>query len=132
MPQATDIVVKNGASPLVDKTFSLVTPASGDGGIAHWALKEGSISAVFPTLTASAAKNGNRARKLKLVITLPSSYADAVTGLTNVGSSAQANVSVTIPDTFPEDQKANFVAFVANIMGHSLIKAMVRDAYPAT
>lgn len=132
MPQATDIVVKNGAPSPVDKTFSLVTPASGDGGIAQWALKEGSISAVFPTLTASAVKNGNRARKLKLVITLPSSYSDAVTGLTNVGSSAQANVSITIPDTFPEDQKANFVAFVTNIMGHSLIKAMSRDAYPAT
>lgn len=132
MPQATDITVKNGATTPVDKTFSLISPAAGDGGIATWALKEGPISAVFPQLTASAAKNGNAARKLKVTLTCPSSYNDAVTGLTNVNSSAQMNVSFTIPDTYPEDKKADFVAFATNLLSSSLLKAMIRDAYPAT
>lgn len=132
MPQATDLTVNNGATTPVSKTFSLVSPASGDGGIATWVLKEGPISAVFPQFTASAAKNGNGARKLKLVLTCPSSYNDAVTGLTNVNSSAQMNISVTIPNTYPEDKKADFVAFATNLQATSLLKAMIRDAYPAT
>lgn len=132
MPQATDLTVKNGATTPVDKTFSLITPASGDGGIAQWALKEGPISAVFPSLTASAAKNSNAARKLKVTLRCPSSYQDSVTGLTNVNSSAEMNVSFTIPDSFPETNKADFVAFAVNLLGTSLLKAMIRDAYPAT
>lgn len=132
MPQAINITVKNGASTPVDKTFSLVTPAAGDGGIAMWALKEGSISAVFPTLTASAHRTGNKSRKLALKIRLPSSYNDAVTGLTSVNSAAEANVTVSVPDTFPEALKDDFVAYVTNIVGTALIKNMMRDAYPAT
>lgn len=30
MPQATDLVIKNGAGTPVDKTFTLMAPAAGD------------------------------------------------------------------------------------------------------
>lgn len=132
MPQATNITVKNGASTPVDKTFILVTPAAGDGGIAAWALKEGPISSVFPTITASAHRTANKSRKLTLKFRLPSSYNDAVTGLTSVGSAAEANISISMPDTFPEALKNDFVAFAANIVGNQLVKELMHDAYPAT
>lgn len=128
--QATDIVVKNGAE--VDKTFKLINPAAGLGGIASWNIKEGAISAVFPALTLSATRNTNGVRTLQLKLSLPSSYNDTVTGLTNVGSRAEAHVTVKMPDTFPEALKDDFVAFTANVVNDGLIKACLRDAEPAT
>lgn len=129
MPQATDIVVKNGTN--VDKTFTLIAPAAGYGAAAQWSLKEGTISAVFPTLRATAttdtSKNG-----LHLNFYVPASYTDSVTGLTVVKNRAEVNIKVAIPKDFPENRKDDWVAFVSNIVNHSLIKAMVRDATPAT
>lgn len=130
MPQATNITIKDGAN--VDKTFTLIAPASGDGGIAEWALKEGTIASVFPRFTASAARTGNRSRKLTLKVRVPSSYQDSVTGLTNVGSAVEFNGSITVPDDFPEGKKADHVAFVANLINSALVKSMLSDAYPAT
>lgn len=132
MPQAADIVVQNGAATPVDKTFTLVTPASGDGGIAEWALKEGPISSVFPVLTASAAKTGNSSRKLTVKFRLPSSYTDSVTGLTNVNSAAEMNVSFSVPNSLPEALKDDYVAFCTNLLSSALLKSMIKDAYPAT
>lgn len=128
--QATDIVVKDGSE--VDKTFKLINPAAGLGGIASWNIKEGAISAVFPALTLSATRNTNGVRTLQLKLSLPSSYNDTVTGLTNVGSRAEAHVTVKMPDTFPEALKDDFAAFTANVVNDSLIKACLRDAEPAT
>lgn len=129
MPQASDIIVKNAAS--VDKTFALITPAAGDGGIAEWALKEGTISAVFPRITASSHKTP-RGRVLTEKFRYPSSYNDAVTGLTNVGSAAEVNVKISVPSDYPENKKDDFVAFTVNAFQTALLKAMMRDAVSAT
>ena len=127
MPQAANLVVKNGASTPVDKTFTLISPAAGDGSMAVWALKEGSISAVFPQLTAMANATPT-ARKLKVRFRLPSSFTDAVTGRTMVASRAEMNVDFTIPADFPEALKDDFVAYSVNIAATELLKAMIRDA----
>lgn len=131
MPQATQtLVIKNAAG--VDKTFTLISPAAGDGGIMEYALKEGTISSVFPKLTASATKSGNRSRKLKTKFILPSSWTDTVTGLTNVGSRAEFNGDVSVPDDFPESLKDDFVALATNAFRTALLQAMIRDAVPGT
>lgn len=131
MPQATDLTIANGATTPVSKTFSLLTPAAGDGGIASWALKEGTISSVFPSITARSVRTP-RGRNLTIKFRLPSSYTDAVTGLTMVGSAGEMNVKVTVPDDLPETLKADFVAFGTNLFQQALIKAMLKDALPAT
>lgn len=133
MPQATNLVVKNGASTPVDKTFTLISPAAGFGGIANWSLKEGAIAAVFPTFTAQAVQlSGGKVNKLTMKLRLPSSYLDSVTGLTNVGSFFGADVVVTVPSTFPEDKKNDAVAFLTNLLNTTLVKEMSRDATPST
>lgn len=129
MPQATDLVIKNSAA--VDKTFALITPAAGDGSVAEWALKEGTISSVFPRLSASSKATSDK-RNLKVKFFMPSSYTDAVTGLTNVGSRAEVNTSITIPRDFPEALKSDFVAYATNAYKTALLQAMWRDALPAT
>lgn len=129
MPQAANIVVKNAAN--VDKTFTLIAPASGDGGIAEWALKEGAISGVFPRLTASTARTGNRSRKLQLKVRVPSSYVDSITGNTVTGPAVEFNGTISVPDDFPEAGKADHVAYVTGLLSSALIKNMLLDAYPA-
>lgn len=130
MPQAIDLVVKNGAATPVDKTFTLISPAAGNGSIAHWALKEGVISSIFPRFTAAAQRNG-QSGKLRMKLTVPASYTDSVTGLTSVKSNFMVEVNVAVPDDFPEANKADAVAFAVNLIGHNLIKAMIRDAVGA-
>lgn len=132
MPQATDLVIKNGAGTPVDKTFTLMAPAAGDNSVATWALKEGTISSVFPKITALARKTTNQSRTLQVKLRLPSSYTDTVTGLTKVASAFEFNGSISVPDDFPENLKPDAVAFTANLLNHALIKAMMRDAVPAT
>lgn len=132
MPQAIDLTVKNGAATPVDKTFTLVTPAAGDGGLARWCLKEGSISAVFPELTAVARATTNESRRLSVRLRIPSSYTDAATGLTMVNSYAEMNASFSLPASYPEALKADFVAFAINLLSTNLLREMIRDAYPAT
>jgi hypothetical protein len=128
MPSAIDLVINNAAP--VAKTFSLLSPAAGDGASAKWALKEGTIMKVFPKWELSS-RAGNKARKTLITFTLPSSFTEAATGLTAVGSSAQANISVTMPDDFPEALKNDFQAYVVNGVANALIKACIRDALGA-
>jgi hypothetical protein len=130
MPAAVDLVIANGSA--VNKTFSLYTPAAGDNSVAMWKLKEGAISAVFPTISVLARATGNKARKTQHKIRVPSSYVDVSSGLTQVGSSVDAVLDVTIPDDFPEAGKGDAVAFIANYVNSVLAKALIRDALPAT
>lgn len=133
MPQAIDIVINNGASTPVSKTFTLIAPAAGDGSYANWRLKEGTISSVFPAIAVKATQNARgTGRKVNVKFRLPSSYTEQVTGLTKVGSAFDFNVDVTVPDDFPESLKNDAVAFATNLMNTALIKACVRDAVPAT
>lgn len=129
MPQATNLTIKNGAA--VDKIFELISPAAGDGGIAEWALREGAISSVFPRITLSAAKAA-KGRNAKLKVRVPSSYNDAVTGLTNVASAAEFNATYSVPADFPESKKDDYIAYVTNTVNSALMKACGRDALPCT
>lgn len=136
MPQAIDLILKNGASTPVDKTFTLLSPAAGYNSVAEWALKEGPISSVFPRITTMARPGMNSARTaskhVQIKLKVPSSYTDTVTGLTMVGSGFEMNASVVIPNDFPEALKDDAAAFAKNLLAHALIQAMVKDGSPAT
>lgn len=132
MPQAANITVKNGAATPVDKVFELLTPAASDGSSALWALKEGANSKTFNTVEASSRKNASRdAQKLAMTYVFPSTYVDAASTLTLVKDRAVVNITVTIPDDFPEAKKDDLVAFTANLTNSTLVKAMIRDARAA-
>lgn len=133
MPQAIDLVVKNGAATPVDKTFTLISPAAGYSGIAEWMLKEGTSQVSFPNLTVSAVRNQQRSsRTAKIRLRIPATYTDPNTGLEAPLGNFDFHATVTVPDVFPESQKNDAVAFTSNLMSHALIKAIVKDAVPAT
>lgn len=132
MPQAADIVINNGAGTPVAKTFTLLSPASGYQSWANWALKEGTISSVFPKIAALARATGNNAYRSQLKLRIPSSYTDSVTGLTKVGSAWEMNVDTIVPNDFPEALKADAIAFAKNLLAHAIVQAIIRDGQPAT
>jgi hypothetical protein len=133
MPQATDLVIENGATTPVAKTFTLMTPSAGDSSSAKWALKEGTISKVFPSIEQTARANAsNDARKVNGTLKVPSSYTEAATGLTAVGSSAVFNWTATVPNDFPEALKNDFAAFAKNAVADAILNACIRDGLPAT
>lgn len=130
MPSATNLVVKNAAN--VDKTFSLLSPAAGDGGFASWALKEGALVGSFPQFTAGSTKT-SKGRQLKTKLTIPVSYVDTVTSQTIITNDRfEVNVSVAIPDGVPESVRDDCAAYAVNTLGTALIKSMIRDGLPAT
>lgn len=133
MPQAVDIVIKNGAATPVDKTFALIAPAAGDGSYANWRLREGVISSVFPRIAIKAMENaGKTARKANIKLQIPSSYMESVTGLTKVGSGFDLDITVTVPNDYPEALKNDAVAFTSNLMNVPMVKAIIRDSFSAT
>lgn len=129
MPQAANITVKNHA--LADKVFTLMTAASGEGGVARWALKEGGSPVAYPTMTISAKATSNRSRKTQVKIRIPYHYTDATTGLVKAGPAYEFNGDFSVADEFPEAMRNDAVAFVANLTASLLVKEVCRDGYPA-
>ena len=129
MPQQTNLSVANASA--VNKTFTAISPGA-FGVIAEWALKEGVVPTIFPRLSALANRTANASNKLVLKLTYPSSYVDAASGLTKPGTSAYAEVRVSMPDAFPEAMRDDFAAYLANTVATALVKSMVRDGVNAT
>lgn len=130
MPAAIALTVKNGAN--VDKTFSLDSPAAGDGAFAAWSLKDGAVVAAFPQFTAGSTKTP-RGRQLKTKLYIPVSYVDTSTSQTVVtGERFEVNVVVSVPDAVPVAIRDDCAAFAVNLLGTTLIKSMIRDGLPAT
>lgn len=134
MPQATNLVVKNGASTPVDKTFILLSPSAGYGGVAEWVLKEGSTVSAFPRFTAVArpSKGSRPGQNLQTKFRMPASYTDPATGAAMVTANAEFHATVVMPDAFPESARDDFVAYATNLIITALLKAMMRDGLPAT
>jgi alpha-acetolactate decarboxylase len=130
MPQAADITVDDASGD--DILFTNISSSAMGSGVAEWWNKVGTIVGVFPKITTSARKTGNNSQKMQGKFTYPSSYTDAVTGLTQVKSAAQFNFDSTLPADFPEALKADYAALAGNIVKNAIITAQIKDAVPAT
>jgi hypothetical protein len=130
MPTAATFTLNNASA--VAKTFTLLSPSAGYGGVAEWNLKEGTIQGVFPKVTTSARISGNQSRVMQGKLRVPSSYTDTVTGLTRVGSAAEFNFTSSIPDDFPEALKADYAAYAKNLVAQAIVNEQLKDGTPAT
>lgn len=138
MPQASNLVLKNGATTPVDKTFTLLAPAAGYGSIAEWALREGGTPNMYPRITAlvRAGMSPGSGSKLPTKVIqckfrLPYGYTD-VNGVAVTTGAAEANLSFTLPDDFPDSLSADFVAFSKNFMATTVLADMLAQRAPAT
>lgn len=130
MPQATSLTVKNASN--VDTLFDLITPAAGDGSQAVWYNKTGLTPAAFPKLLASARRSRTGVRTLTVRFELPATYVDPTSGLPIKVATPLIKLESVIPETYPESLRDNNVALALNLFQTSLLKAMARDAIPAT
>lgn len=131
MPQATNMSLNNAAA--VAKTFELLQPSAGLGSNAEWVLKEGAIVGVFPRITSQVRVNTqskSRISQHKLVV--PQGIVDSTTSTTTVGARFEANLVVTVPDSFPAALRPDAVAYLANYIAHALTKAVIQDGSAAT
>lgn len=129
MPQATDLAIKNNAG--VSKTFALAAPASGVMP-AVWLLREGANQSVFPKVEMSSRKNGaGDARKVQTTFTLPVAVVDA-SGITRRAAAFSVNIDVTVPDLVSDAARDDAIAYVADLVGHTLYKSCVRVGFAPT
>lgn len=129
MPQAINLSILNAAA--VAKTFTLLNPSAGVNSAALWELQEGAHSGVFPKLSAvtrpdtSAAKSKpGSASVLKLM--LPQAVTDSTTGLVSAGSDAECIITVKMKHDFPEALKADFVAYIKNVVANSDVQTFLK------
>lgn len=131
MPQAATVTLNNAAAAA--KTFTLITPAAGYGGVAEWNLKEGAVTAAFPKVTSSARPmQGVKGKRVIVKLEFPSTYVETTTGLTKTGPSMEFEYKGTIPDAFPEASKADFLAYAKNLVAQALFNAQLGDGSPMT
>lgn len=124
MPQAANLVVNNAAA--VAKTFTLLNPSAGLNSEARWALKEGLNSSVFPRLSAVLRSDTSvKGTAGVFKITFPQSYTDASTGLVKRGSAAELIITNKVPDDWPESLKADWKAYVKNLVAHTDVQAFL-------
>lgn len=127
MPQIANITVKNAA--LVDKTFTVLTPAGGDGGVARFAIREGTAPAAFPVASVVARATTNGSRKTTVKVNVPQSYVDPVSGLVKKGPAFEMNVDASMPDSYPESMRDDAVAYGVNFLASTLMRDTLRNGY---
>lgn len=123
MSQApTTIVVKDASN--ADVTFTLISPAAGDGGTAVYKNKSGDDPRYFATLlvTSRSTKSG-RASQIRL--TRPRSPLPGDNG----GPVAEKfyKTEVVAPDLIPESQRDDDAVLWKNLQANASIQAVLRD-----
>lgn len=132
MPQAIDITLNDGLATPVGRLFALNTPSAGINSVAEWQYRKGNTAAGFPTITSSASRSKSGVRRTKIKLTVPYVVTDPVSGMPVLADKFEFNGDWAMGVLFPEDQKADAVAFSANLLANALIKSLIRDANPAT
>lgn len=132
MQAPASIALMNGAPAPVSKTFTLYYPASGDGGIAEYALEEGSTRDQFPRLTMSARKRAN-GRVSNTKLSLPLVITNATAGTVEIipdGVIVKVEVvaQARVPQSLCDDAKA----FVASLLGTASVKELFTKQLPLT
>lgn len=130
MPTGVDLTIADGLATPVNRTFALLSAASGYNGVAEFVYKKGNFSSGWPAFTISAIKSKIK-RKATGKLVYPVVTVDA-NGNTVLQSTAIGHFDIQFDSNFPEDQKADAIAFFVNIQSNSLIKSALRDGTPIT
>lgn len=129
MPQATNLVIKNGAD--VDKTFTLAQPSSGANS-ALWYLREGANQGVYPKVEVSARKNaGSDGRKVHLTLQVPLAVQNS-SGATVRAAAASIEVVVTMPDLVPDSVRDDAIAYIIGLVAAPQIKDSFKVGFAPT
>lgn len=132
MQAPATIALNNGASPPVSKTFALYYPASGDGGLAEYALEEGATRDQYPRITMSARKRADGRASLTK-IALPQVTTNPVTGAVSVVKDAvlikiEVLAKASVPQSLCDDGRA----YTANLLASVGVRELFTKQLPLT
>lgn len=130
------LVLKNGATPAVDKTFSPIQEQP----IAIWKDKTTGIAVGMPavSISTSLASSKRTSNKWNVRVTLPVMEVAAPNGLGGYQAPAKvaynllADVSIVAPDRSTDVQRKDLIAYCAAVLATDLVKGMVADLNPAS
>jgi hypothetical protein len=131
MPQATDLILKNGAG--VDKTFQLAAPAAGtQPGV--WFLREGSTPAGFPSVEISSRRTGavGNDRRVLISLIVPVMGTNPTTGAQTRISSMPIKIDAKVPELVPDAARDDAIAYIGSAVADALIKATMKTGYAPT
>lgn len=128
MPQASNIVLKNGAATPVDTTFAVeqATPA-----LSSFVDRSPGVAAGFSRIRLSntfASGSKSTVNRATMSIDLP--VLGMVNGVASVAYVVRAKLELIIPEQSTATDRANLYAFVKNALGHSAVTASLRDLDP--
>lgn len=133
MAAQSNLVLNNGASTPVAKTF---TPLSGFGGASQpavWLLKEGVSPMAYARVEVGMRRNGNGTTKIHTKVIVPYVVNDPATGPRLVSKAIYDSQSggFTIPENATIDQINDLEAFVKNLHASTMLRDWVRNFDPA-
>lgn len=127
MPQATDIVIKNGSA--VDKTFGLATPAGSPGVPGQWFLREGANPSVHARILISSKKLTTGAgQKLSITLSVPSPVTNGE-GVVKSAANMVFNIDAAVPDFVPDGVRDDAIAYVGNLLATNLVKQSLKTGF---
>lgn len=131
MPQAVNLTLKDAAG--TDRLFELLAPAAGDGSYANWRYKDGNVPISWKAVAIKTTANADQtARKVNIILKVPSTYTDPSSGLPTVAGVWDLNLTVTVPNMVGVDRRPDAAAFAKNLLAHAMVQEILKDAFPAT
>lgn len=130
MPTMADITIKKDDGT-TNVTYTAVVAAGGDKSPAVWRDNGfGGTPGQRPEVRCTSQSTAdNSGRKMTINFTYPSLYTDASTGLTKVGTRANAKVELYVPAEMPDAFAAEFGAQFGNLLAADLIEACMTAGY---
>lgn len=112
MPQAANFTIKNGASTPADVVFTNLQPAGGSLPAVYQARAAGPNPALQPKISLSSEQQRS-GRRVRQTVRTPY-YITGTDGVPRLVDSCFSEIITTLPDSVPDDVRANHWAFVSN------------------
>lgn len=130
MPTASNFSINNGAATPVSTLFTNLQPAGGNLPAVYLAKTTGpSVSA--QAKIAISATGSAKTREMRQTIRTPY-WVTGVDGVTKVLDSCFTEIRTVLPESVPDDVRANHAAYVANSCDEAQVRASMKEGYAPT
>lgn len=127
MPAITALTIKDGAPTPVNHTFS---PVSTNGSKAEWAERTAGSPAGFFALTHEVRKPATAAAANRVIVGFNMPTLITVDGVSTVVRNSSAKVELNLSSLSTEAERANLLAYVANVLQDVAVQATVKNIEP--
>lgn len=130
MPNAANFSINNGAATPVSVLFTNLQPAGGNLPAVYLAKTTGPMVSAQAKIAVSSTGTA-KTREVRITVRTPY-WVTGTDGVTKVLDSCFSEIRTVLPESVPDDVRANHVAYVANSCGDAQIKDALRNGYAPT